>query len=206
MAEHCDCDCARAPQEAPRLTRRGVLAGTAAVTATLALGACADPQATGSGASGSPSASATGSASATASATASASASGPTSSAPAASATPTEDAPSATASATAQGGSATPTGERLAGTEDFPAGGGAIVPTGNGPVVVTHPDDTTFVAFNARCPHQGCTVSEVLENTILCACHGSVFDAATGDRLEGPAPRGLTPVPVEVDGGSVYLA
>lgn len=206
MAEHCDCDCARAPREVPRVTRRGVLAGTAAVTATLALGACADPQATGSGASGSPSASATGSASATASATATASASGATSSAPAASATPTEDAPSATASATAQGGSATPTGERLAGTEDFPAGGGAIVPTGNGPVVVTHPDDTTFVAFNARCPHQGCTVSEVLENTILCACHGSVFDAATGDRLEGPAPRGLTPVPVEVDGGSVYLA
>jgi Rieske Fe-S protein len=80
------------------------------------------------------------------------------------------------------------------------------VKTANGPVVVTHPNDTEFLAFNGRCPHAGCPVAEVLENTILCNCHGSTFDGSTGDRLEGPAPTGLEPVPIQVAGGEIYLA
>ena len=71
-----------------------------------------------------------------------------------------------------------------------------------------HTFDSTlvFVAFDGRCPHAGCPVAEVLENTILCNCHGSVFDGATGQRVEGPAPTGLEPVPVQVEGGEIYLA
>ncbi len=61
-----------------------------------------------------------------------------------------------------------------------------VVKTASGPVVITHPTDTEFLAFNGRCPHAGCPVAEVLENTILCNCHGSTFDGSTGDRLEGP--------------------
>ncbi len=98
-----------------------------------------------------------------------------------------------------------PSSQPLAGVDDFPVGGGAIVPTDDGPVVVTHPDDDVFLAFSATCPHQGCTVKEVTENTVLCACHGSTFDGSTGDRLEGPAATGLTPVAIRVDGGSIVL-
>jgi Rieske Fe-S protein len=101
---------------------------------------------------------------------------------------------------------ASPAGEPLAGTGDFPVGGGVVVKTASGPVVVTHPTDTEFLAFNGRCPHAGCPVAEVLENTILCNCHGSTFDGSTGDRLEGPAPTGLEPVPIQVAGEEIHLA
>lgn len=187
MSHDCTCGCDRAGGLRRPLTRRGVLAGTAGVTATLALGACAAPEdtaATSIGPAGSGSAS---------------------SAASSASATASQSQASASASP-AKSVSPAQTGMRLAGTSDFPVGGGAIVPTGAGAVVITHPGDDTFAGFNARCPHQGCTVAEVVENTILCTCHGSVFDGTTGDRLEGPAPTGLTPVGIEVDGSEIYLA
>jgi nitrite reductase/ring-hydroxylating ferredoxin subunit len=94
----------------------------------------------------------------------------------------------------------------LATTTEFPVGGGKVVREGTGVVVVTQPADGEFKAFNGKCPHQGCPVTEVTENTIVCNCHGSVFDAATGDRLEGPAPVGLTPVAITVQGDQILLA
>jgi nitrite reductase/ring-hydroxylating ferredoxin subunit len=97
-------------------------------------------------------------------------------------------------------------GAVLATVGEFPTGGGKVVSTDAGVVVVTEPADGEYKAFNGRCPHQGCPVSEVLENTIICQCHGSVFDASTGDRLEGPAPVGLTPVAIVVQGDSIRLA
>jgi Rieske Fe-S protein len=97
-------------------------------------------------------------------------------------------------------------GEVVAQTGDFPTGGGVIVSTSVGPLVVTQPADGEFAAFSAKCPHQGCPVAEVTENTIVCNCHGSTFDAASGARLDGPAPRGLAPVAVTVSGTDVVLA
>jgi nitrite reductase/ring-hydroxylating ferredoxin subunit len=79
-------------------------------------------------------------------------------------------------------------------TSEIPVGGGRIIT--NAEVVVTQPSQGTFKAFSAICPHQGCEVSEVVKNTIVCPCHGSTFDATTGDRLSGPAQSGLTPLTV----------
>ena len=110
--------------------------------------------------------------------------------------TPTESESATPAESESPTGDASPAGEPLAGTGDFPVGGGVVVKTASGPVVVTHPTDNDFLAFNGRCPHAGCPVAEVLENTIMCNCHGSTFDGSTGDRLEGPAPTGLEPVPI----------
>ncbi len=124
------------------------------------------------------------------------------------SATPASTEPGESASPQPSGdGSATsgPTSAPLVGVNDFPVGGGAIVDSAAGTLVITHPDDDVFLAFDARCPHAGCIVKEVTENTVLCACHGSTFDGSTGDRLEGPAPSGLEGVAVRVEGGSVYL-
>lgn len=120
--------------------------------------------------------------------------------------------PSDTTSSQPAAGTATATesgagdAARLVGTGDFPVGGGAVVATAVGPVVVTHPDDGEFLAFSGRCPHRGCTVKEVTENVILCDCHGSTFDGSTGDRLDGPAPTGLKPVAIRVEGEGVHLA
>jgi len=179
----CTGGCACANQEGGRdpqrrespVTRRGVLAGTAAVAATLALGACASSEdGTSAGSS-------------------------PTEAGGAA----TNEAPQASGSSPAAGA----TGEALATTGEFPAGGGKVVTTqAAGVVVVTQPADGQFKAFSGRCPHQGCPVTEVTENTITCNCHGSTFDAETGDRLEGPALKGLAPVEITVEGDTVYLA
>ncbi len=171
------CACQRQVDDRGSVSRRGVLAGSAAAVAVMALGACASSEET------------------------SATSGGPQSQTPSESASSTESQGSAGAT-----GEASPAGEPLAGTSDFPVGGGVVVTTANGPVVITHPTDTEFVAFEGRCPHAGCTVAEVLENTIMCNCHGSTFDAGTGDRLEGPAPTGLEPVPIRVVGGEILLA
>ena len=180
------CACGGQPTgaEAPQLnlnagqgvTRRGVLAGSAAVVA-LALAACADAEETSSGSAGTTTPSDT----------------------------PATDQDSEAASESASTDGA-PTGEVLATTGEFPTGGGKVVTTASGVVVVTQPADGDFKAFNGRCPHQGCPVAEVLENEIRCTCHGSVFDAQTGDRLEGPAPVGLEPVAISIEGDQIVLA
>jgi|APIni6443716594_1056825.scaffolds.fasta_scaffold255400_2 Rieske Fe-S protein len=174
------CACQRATDERGSVSRRGVLAGSAAAVAVMALGACASADETSSPGTA-------------------------TSSAPP-SETPTESESATPAESQSPTGDASPAGEPLAGTGDFPVGGGVVVKTASGPVVVTHPADDEFLAFNGRCPHAGCPVTEVLENTIMCNCHGSTFDGSTGDRMEGPAPTGLEPVPIQVAGGEIYLA
>lgn len=94
-------------------------------------------------------------------------------------------------------GSATP-------TSDIPVGGGTVFPDTK--IVVTQPTAGTFKAFDAICPHQGCTVASVEGGQIICPCHQSHFDAATGDRVSGPAPTGLTPKKITVTGGSFTVS
>jgi nitrite reductase/ring-hydroxylating ferredoxin subunit len=92
----------------------------------------------------------------------------------------------------------------IASTADIPVGGGIIVE--EPAVVITQPAEGDFKAFTAICPHQGCLVSEVVDNEIICACHGSRFSGTDGAVLEGPSQQGLTPAGVTVDGGSVVLS
>lgn len=56
--------------------------------------------------------------------------------------------------------------------------------------------------LDARCTHRGCIVA-VDGAELLCRCHYSIFDGATGARLAGPAPRGLREVRSEVVDGVV---
>ena len=62
-----------------------------------------------------------------------------------------------------------------------------------------------FKAFDAVCPHAGCTVAYSAPNKIIsCPCHGSLFDATTGAVERGPAPHGLRAIDVADSGGSLY--
>jgi Rieske Fe-S protein len=72
-------------------------------------------------------------------------------------------------------------------------------------VVVTQPVEGDIRAFTAVCPHQGCLVSEVTNNEILCPCHGSLFSAEDGAVITGPATTGLAPVAVSVVDDQVVL-
>jgi thiosulfate dehydrogenase (quinone) large subunit len=60
-----------------------------------------------------------------------------------------------------------------------------------------------FTAYDAICPHQGCTVDFVSPAVgFACPCHGSRFDAK-GQVINGPASRGLTAIPVIIADGEV---
>jgi nitrite reductase/ring-hydroxylating ferredoxin subunit len=92
-------------------------------------------------------------------------------------------------------------GGRLAALADIPEGGGIVLNEQR--VVLVRGEGDEVHAFSAACTHQGCPVSEVTDGQIICPCHGSVFDAETGDVLDGPAPSPLEPVEVVVEGGNV---
>jgi nitrite reductase/ring-hydroxylating ferredoxin subunit len=89
-------------------------------------------------------------------------------------------------------------------TSEIPVGSGKIFPDTQ--VVVTQPTAGTFKAFDAVCPHQGCTVASFDGSQIVCPCHQSHFDITTGDRVSGPAPTGLTPKTITVSGGTFTVS
>jgi Rieske Fe-S protein len=107
----------------------------------------------------------------------------------------------AAAAANSQGGSAAG-GERLARVDDVPPGGGVVLKDQD--VVLTRDQAGTVAAFSATCTHQGCQVTSVENGTINCPCHGSKFDARTGDPVDGPADRPLPKANVVVRGGDIF--
>jgi nitrite reductase/ring-hydroxylating ferredoxin subunit len=61
-----------------------------------------------------------------------------------------------------------------------------------------------WFAFEDRCPHAGCLLSsdgELDGEVLICNCHGSEFDLATGAVLRGPAVEGLRMHPTRVAAG-----
>jgi thiosulfate dehydrogenase (quinone) large subunit len=98
-----------------------------------------------------------------------------------------------------------PSGGSLASASAVPVGGAKQVrnPDTGRPNWVLQLQAGQFSAYDATCPHQGCTVEFVSPTAgFACPCHGSRFDAS-GHRLSGPATSDLTAVPVSVVGGEV---
>lgn len=63
-----------------------------------------------------------------------------------------------------------------------------------------------YVAFNRVCTHLQCLTNyDSGSQTIVCPCHGSIYDAKTGSVVSGPAPRALPTIKLQVDPeGTVY--
>jgi nitrite reductase/ring-hydroxylating ferredoxin subunit len=61
--------------------------------------------------------------------------------------------------------------------------------------------------FSDVCPHRQCSLAEgSLQGTVVtCPCHGSQFDARTGERLRGPAVRGVPTYAVTVRDGALAI-
>jgi Rieske Fe-S protein len=89
-------------------------------------------------------------------------------------------------------------------TSQVPVGGGKIFTEEK--VVVTQPEAGTFKAFDATCTHQGCIVATIAEKKIVCPCHGSAYDIATGDVVNGPATAPLAAKTVTVTGDTFTVS
>lgn len=98
-------------------------------------------------------------------------------------------------------GSGGSTASPLAAVAAIPDNGGLI----KSGVVLTDVHGVVH-AFSSTCTHLGCTVNRVAGGKIFCPCHGSVFDAATGAVVQGPAAQPLPRVRVRIRNGEVFGA
>ncbi len=83
---------------------------------------------------------------------------------------------------------------------DIPPGG-ALVYRRSRVVVIRR--DAEIYALSLVCTHLGCTVN-VTPKTLVCPCHGSVFDRA-GVVLKGPSSRPLERLEVREQGDSLVV-
>ncbi|UAJ81215.1 Rieske (2Fe-2S) protein [Leifsonia sp. ZF2019] len=102
------------------------------------------------------------------------------------------------------GGSGGSGGSTTVALSSIPVGGAVSASIGSAPVVVAQPTAGTVVAFSAVCTHQGCTVAPQGKE-FDCPCHGSTFDAATGDVINGPARDPLPKLTATVSGDTVTV-
>jgi thiosulfate dehydrogenase [quinone] large subunit len=96
-------------------------------------------------------------------------------------------------------GGSHPAGTAIGPAKDVPVGGAASFtdPRTSDPSIVIQRTAGKFVAFDAVCPHAGCTVQYDQSAAVLvCPCHGSQFNAATGAVETGPAATGLNPITI----------
>jgi Rieske Fe-S protein len=67
------------------------------------------------------------------------------------------------------------------------------------------PQSGKVEALSAVCPHLGCPVGyDAIKKSFLCPCHDSHF-GPNGEKVDGPAKRGLDPLPIEVKDGRLRL-
>jgi Rieske Fe-S protein len=74
------------------------------------------------------------------------------------------------------------------------------------PAYALQPDPGTFLAFSAVCTHLGCTVGyQAANDEFVCPCHGSIYNAATGAVIRGPAPLPLPKISIVDAKGELYV-
>ena len=103
-----------------------------------------------------------------------------------------------------------PSGTAIGPAADVPIGQAASFqdPATGDPSIVIQPRSGQFLAFDAVCPHAGCTVGyDPTAQVIICPCHGSQFNASTGAVEVGPAATGLKRLAIaEGSDGQLYVA
>ena len=110
---------------------------------------------------------------------------------------------------TTSGGSGSTSGTKIGPASAVAVGGAATFTGPNGdPGVVLQPKAGEFVAYDAICPHAGCTVAySKAADLLVCPCHASEFKISNGDVIAGPSPTGLTKWKVaKGPDGQLYLS
>ncbi|QIJ62047.1 Rieske (2Fe-2S) protein [Streptomyces sp. JB150] len=70
-------------------------------------------------------------------------------------------------------------------------------------VVVSRDDQGALKAYSSICTHAGCPITKLTGTRLTCFCHGSEFDAATGEVLQPPATVPLTELAVHSEDGRI---
>ena len=76
--------------------------------------------------------------------------------------------------------------------------------------VLSRPGDNEYKAFSTSCPHAGGTINSIEKagdvTVAVCPKHGSKFDVATGDVVEGPSRDPMSPAKkVERNGDPIEI-
>ncbi|MFZ0664890.1 MAG: Rieske 2Fe-2S domain-containing protein, partial [Acidimicrobiales bacterium] len=91
-------------------------------------------------------------------------------------------------------------GTRIGLASKVPVGGAASFtdPDNQQPAYVVQPTKGKYVAFSAICTHAGCTVNPPTGSPLEfhCPCHESIFNATTGQVVQGPAVEPLPQIPL----------
>ena len=99
-----------------------------------------------------------------------------------------------------------PDGAHRVAQSDTPVGGSTYYPGAGARFIVTQPVEGAWHAFDATCTHEGCMTSDSDDDgNLVCPCHGSVFDPASGGPVAGPAQQALGALTVEVDGEDLLI-
>lgn len=84
-----------------------------------------------------------------------------------------------------------------------------LLAANNDPGVVIHLSGQTYVAYDATCTHQGCTVGyDPTTQALICPCHGAAYDPSNnGAVLAGPTNLPLTSLPLRIDNkGDMFVS
>lgn len=67
--------------------------------------------------------------------------------------------------------------------------------------------DGQIYATSGICPHAGAALNygRLDGPEVECPLHGAVFDVTDGEVVMGPAPFGLIPYPVKVEGDEIFV-
>jgi 3-phenylpropionate/trans-cinnamate dioxygenase ferredoxin subunit len=90
--------------------------------------------------------------------------------------------------------------------EDVPVGEARAFDAGTTAVAVARTDEGWY-AFDDTCTHMGCSLAEgeIEGGAVVCACHGSEFELATGEVLNGPADEPVHTYEVTVEGDEIKV-
>ena len=70
-------------------------------------------------------------------------------------------------------------------------------------MVVSRSASGELKAYSSICTHAGCPINKLDGTTLICPCHGSEFDATTGEVLRAPATVPLNALPVRTENGKI---
>jgi cytochrome b6-f complex iron-sulfur subunit len=89
---------------------------------------------------------------------------------------------------------------------EFSPGQGRLITSAARPFWVIVAANGEIVALPAICTHLRCILRwEEKTGQLVCPCHLGAFDL-NGNVLSGPPPRALEPLPVQLQGGKIYVS